>query len=213
MKFFIPVLIVFIFAGYSCHSFTPEPTKTDTTALVVKPPSATPPPGEKNIYAPVDISPMDMAYFPPNYPQQKMIGSVGGGPILRVIYSRPHLQGRNLFHDILHYGEPWRLGANEATELQVYEPVTIQGKKLQKGRYTLYCIPQKDEWTIAVNKNLDTWGLTIDSTKDVMRVTAPVTPGKSKLEYFTMVFEKGDGKSGSLLLGWQDVEARLPFTY
>ncbi len=213
MKLLISICLIFSVAWASCNSFTTDAPKADTTALVVRPQGVTPPLPDKNMYAPVDVSPMDMAYFPPNYPQQKMIGSLNDPPIMRIIYSRPHLQGRNLFHDILHYGEPWRLGANEATELQVYEPISFDGKKLPKGRYTLYCIPQQNQWTVAVNKNVDTWGLTMDSTKDLIRVTAPVTSGKSRLEFFTIVFEKGTGKTGTLLMGWEDVEVRLPFSY
>ena len=101
-----------------------------------------------NPYAAVDISPMDMSYYPADYPVLKMSNTITTLPVARVIYSRPHLQGRNLFHDVLKYGEPWRLGANEATELQLYHDVTIQNKKIKAGRYVLYCIPQPGKWTI-----------------------------------------------------------------
>jgi hypothetical protein len=70
-----------------------------------------------NPYAPVDLSPMDVTYFPIEYPINKMTHPGIGLPQARVIYSRPHRQGRSIFGALLKYGEHWRLGANEATEL------------------------------------------------------------------------------------------------
>jgi hypothetical protein len=102
-------------------------------------------------YTPVDVSPMDMTYYPVDYPK---LHNPSGPVLARVIYSRPHLQGRKLFDEILKYGEPWRLGANEATEIEFYKQVTIQGKKLQQGRYIIYCIPEKG-FEIPVNRTSD----------------------------------------------------------
>jgi Protein of unknown function (DUF2911) len=69
-----------------------------------------------NEYATVDVSPMDMSYFPVEYYKLNMTRQPTTPLVVRVIYSRPHLNGRKLFADILKYGEPWRLGANESTE-------------------------------------------------------------------------------------------------
>mgnify|MGYP003694383693 CR=1 FL=1 len=57
---------------------------------------------------------MDMSYFPVNYSQKKMTHDITTLPVMRVIYSRPHRQGRTIFGNLLKYGERWRLGANEA---------------------------------------------------------------------------------------------------
>lgn len=196
----------------ACNSNTVETPAIDTTKLL-KTHEIINNLQETNPLATLDISPMDMSYFPPNYQQMRMSDTIKGGPVLRVIYSRPHLQGRKLFQDFLKYGQPWRLGANESTELDVFEPIIVQGRKLPKGRYTLYCIPKEDEWIIAINSNVDVWGLKIDSTKDVMRVKAPVSRNNPAIEYFTIVFEKADGRNGSLVMGWQDIIARLAFKY
>ena len=185
----------------ACNSNTVETPAIDTTKLL-KTHEIINNLQETNPLATLDISPMDMSYFPPNYQQMRMSDTIKEGPVLRVIYSRPHLQGRKLFQDFLKYGQPWRLGANESTELDIFEPIIVQGRKLPKGRYTLYCIPKEDEW-----------GLKIDSTKDVMRVKAPVSRNNPAIEYFTIVFEKADGRNGSLVMGWQDIIARLAFKY
>ena len=165
-----------------------------------------------NTYTNVDASPMDMIYYPVDYPKLKMGDSISTPPEARIIYSRPHLQGRHLFTQILKYGEPWRLGANESTELQLFKDIQVMDKKVKAGRYILYCIPQPDKWTIVLNSNIDTWGLHQDSTKDVARFTVPASKTHTRLEYFTMSFEKT--KAGTdLLMGWDDAEARLPMKF
>lgn len=166
----------------------------------------------ENPYKIVDISPMDMSYCPDDYPISKMGNTLSTLPLARVIYSRPHLQGRKLFYNLQKYGEPWRLGANESTELDVYSDAYIQDKKIKAGRYVLYCIPQPDNWTIIINSNIDSWGLHPDSTKDIARFIIPVKQTANHLEYYTMIFEKtSDG--ADLLMAWDNLEARLPFRF
>lgn len=165
-----------------------------------------------NPFAPVDVSPMDMSYYPADYPKLKMTNSITEPPKARVIYSRPHLQGRKLFTDLLKYKEPWRLGANEATELDLYVDATIQGKKMKAGRYILYCIPDVDKWTIVLNSNIDSWGLHADETKDVARFAVPSRQTTNSIEYFTIVFEKS-GNNAELVIAWDNLETRLPISF
>lgn len=165
-----------------------------------------------NSYAPVDVSPMDISYFPADYPKLKMSNSTTALPKARVIYSRPHLQGRKLFPDVLKYGEPWRLGANEATEIDFYKEVIIQGKKIKAGRYILYCIPEQGKWTIVLNSNIDSWGLHADPSKDIARFIVLIKLTGNSLEFFTLVFQPGAG-STDLLMAWDNVEVRLPIQF
>jgi hypothetical protein len=167
-----------------------------------------------NPYAPVDVSPMDMSYYPVEYPKLKMANVNIAAPVIRVVYSRPHLQGRHLFNDVLKYGEPWRLGANEATEIQFYRDLVIQGKKIKAGRYILYCIPEAEKWTIALNSNIDSWGLKQEPAKDVQRFDISVKHdhGGPSLEYFTIVFEK-TSTGADMIMAWGDIVARLPITF
>ncbi|MEO7394582.1 MAG: DUF2911 domain-containing protein [Chitinophagaceae bacterium] len=165
-----------------------------------------------NSYASIDLSPMDMSYFPVDYPKIKMSDPSAAPPMARVIYSRPHLQGRHIFHEVLKYGEPWRMGANEATELDLFIDVIIQGKKIKQGRYVLYCIPQKDTWIIVFNSNIDSWGLQPDPTKDIARFEVPVKSTGNSLEFFTIVFEKIHS-GANLLMAWDNAEVRLPINF
>lgn len=163
-------------------------------------------------YMPVDLSPMDMSYYPVDYPKLKMTKTPTVPPQARVIYSRPQLQGRQLFHDVLQYGEPWRLGANEATELDLYTAVTIQGKRIAAGRYIIYCIPEKNNWTIVLNSNIDSWGLHPNPSSDIARFSVPIKETGNAIEYFTMIFEP-QTEAVNLLMAWGNVEARLPISF
>jgi len=205
------IMCLFLFFVQACNNkeekISPVKAGDTTEAITSSKPEAT-----VNSYAPVDISPMDMSYYPANYPQLKMGNNTNTAPLARIIYSRPHLQGRKLFQDVLKYGEPWRLGANEATELELYNDASIQDRKIKAGRYVLYCIPQPDKWTIILNSNIDSWGLKPDPSKDIARFVIPVRQTTNHLEYFTMIFEKTNG-GADLLMAWDNLEARLPISF
>jgi hypothetical protein len=205
--------LIFIFLS-ACGDKAPAPVSSDVPAPASIPDTALanrPQPAAES-YAPVDLSPMDMSYFPVDYPKLKMAGAIQTPPLARVIYSRPHLEGRHIFREVLKYGEPWRLGANEATELQLFRPARVQDKSVAAGRYILYCIPQPDTWTIVLNSNADTWGLKPDSTRDVARFSVPVKRIAGRFEYYTMVFEKTP-LGADLLMAWDDAEVRLPIRF
>jgi hypothetical protein len=208
-KAFGILLIGFVFL-LACQDKKKSPAETKKTTIDSNAIRTTD--TSDNPYAAIDVSPMDMSYYPVDYPKLKMTNSISTQPVMRIIYSRPHLQGRKLFVNLLKYGEPWRLGANEATEIQFYQDVTIQKKKIKAGRYILYCIPQESTWTIVLNSNVDTWGLKIDSTKDLDHFEIPVTHDNSSLEYLTLVFEKAD-HGAKLLMAWADIKAELPIDF
>lgn len=206
------LLLLIALTVFACKEEKKEAAPTDGQPVQVDTLPMLPPDISGNAYATVDISPMDMSYFPVDYPKIKMANSSVAPPVARVVYSRPHLQRRRLFSGILKYDEPWRLGANESTEIEFYKNVTIEGKKIKAGRYILYCIPHKDSWTIVLNNNIDTWGLKQDSTKDVDRFKVPASTNNPILEYFTMVFEKTD-TGANLIIGWDDVVVKLPVSF
>ena len=171
-----------------------------------------------NTYAAVDKSPMDISYYPVNYPMQLMSGNDSTGLIARVIYSRPQKSGRVIFGNetppkcVQQYGAYWRLGANEATEIEFFKPVTINGKKIAKGRYIIYCIPYEDKWTIVFNTNLFSWGLHPDTTKDIASTEIPAVKTDKVIEYFTMVFQQSS-TGANLVMVWDNVKAVLPISF
>lgn len=161
---------------------------------------------------PLDKSPMDMAYFPANYPILKIQDKATEPLLARVIYSRPQKNSRTIFGDLIEYGKVWRLGANEATEVEFFKDVYIGGKKVAKGRYTLYALVNPDHWTMILNKETDTWGsFKYDEKKDVARVNVPVQKLQESINDFTVFFDK-TGSGASLVTEWDNVKVALPIT-
>jgi hypothetical protein len=163
--------------------------------------------------ATLDKSPMDMCYYPTDYPVLKIQDKAPGPLVARAIYSRPQKNGRKLFGELVEYGKVWRLGANEATEVEFFQDVKIDNKKVKKGRYTVYALVDTDKWTLILNKETDTWGaFRYDSTKDVLRTTVPVEKQSEITEAFSMEFEKAP-KGARLVFNWDDVKVKLPITW
>lgn len=161
---------------------------------------------------PVDRSVMDMSYFPQDYPQLKMAGKAKGEPVVRVIYSRPHKDLRTIFGDVVQYDAPWRLGANEATEIEFFRNVSIHGKTIPAGRYVLYAIPGKEQWQLIFNSDLFTWGLRINQQKDLYKFTVPARRTSIPMQIFSMQFGK-TAEGAELTIAWDTVLVSLPINF
>ena len=199
MKFlsFIPILLL---AATNLAAQTATTSSSQISTLVYKQP-------------PLDKSPMDMAYYPTDYPVLKTQNKATQPPVSRVIYSRPQKEGRVIFGDLIEYNKVWRLGANEATEIEFFRDVVIAGKKITKGRYTLYAIPTSTNWTVILNKDTDTWGAFVyDQKKDVMRTEVPIQVLPAPVEVFSMNFIRTD-KGANLVIAWENVSAALPLEF
>ena len=162
---------------------------------------------------PLDKSPMDMSYYPVNYPILKIQNKATEPLVARVVYSRPQKNGRTVYGELVEYGKVWRLGANEATEIEFYKDVKVGANKVKKGRYTLYAIPQSETWTIIFNKETDIWGaFQYDAKKDAFRIDVKTEKLQELVEPFTMVFEKAPG-GANLIMAWDDVKVTLPLGF
>jgi len=160
----------------------------------------------------VDKSVMDMSYYPAGYPVLKIQNKLTEPLVMRLIYSRPQLNGRNVFGELLKLGEIWRIGANEATEIEFFKDITINNKKVKKGRYTLYCIPYNNKWTLIINKDTDVWGaFKYDSAKDIVRMDVP-TVKNDNTESLTIIFEKSFS-GANMVMYWDDIKAVLPIIF
>ncbi|TXH22876.1 MAG: DUF2911 domain-containing protein [Chitinophagaceae bacterium] len=163
----------------------------------------------------IDKSPLDLVYFPNNLPLNKLDAKKPVENVkFRVLYSRPQKNNRTIFGaDIVPYGKVWRLGANEATELETFVPVTIGNKKLPAGRYTLYALVNENDWTFIVNKETDIWGAyKYEESKDLVRVKVPVQKIDTPVEALGCKVEKTD-KGANLVFAWDTVSAALPISF
>lgn len=157
----------------------------------------------------VDKSPMDAAYFPDNFAHDRK-GTEQA--LVRVLYSRPAKNGREVFGKLVPYGKVWRTGANENTEIKFYKDVTIQGKKVKAGTYSLFSIPGETEWTIILNKDLDYWGAyQYKQENDVLRVNVASKKSEAPIENFAIQFPKGT--EAVMRLGWDDTVVEVPMSF
>jgi len=171
---------------------------------------------QNNRFPSIDKSPLDISFYPVNYPVLKIQNKATEPLLARVIYSRPQKNGRVVFGELVEFGKVWRLGANEATEIEIYKDAKVGGNKLKKGRYTLYAIPYTDnKWTIIFNKETDIWGaFQYDQKKDVLRIDVRTEKIAEPAEAFTMLFEKVNGGSAAnLVIAWDDQAAKLPISW
>lgn len=159
----------------------------------------------------LDKSSLDLAYFPPKYAFERSDDKQG---IIRVIYSRPLRKDREIFGDKVKYGKVWRTGANESTEIEIFKDITINGKILPAGRYSMFSIPGEKDWTIIFNSRVDYWGaFTYKEDKDVLRVTTKSSTTKKTIEAFTIQFKKNGKNEGVMQMAWENTLVEMEFTY
>ena len=133
---------------------------------------------------------------------QTIIQDFGLGKIT-ITYSRPNVKGRKIFGGINPYGQVWRTGANSATTITFSEKVLVEGKSVPAGTYALFSIPEKDEWTIILNKTAKQWGAyTYKEADDLLRFKVKAVDVKEKRETFTVAFANSTTKTTDLYLVW-----------
>ena len=165
----------------------------------------------------LDKSIMDRAYYPSNTAKRTFEKSEEAKkelePQIRVTYSRPAKKGREVFGKLLKYGEAWRVGANESTEILFVNDVTFGGKEIKAGRYSVIIIPTENEWTLKLNTELDGWGnYSYDDTKDIASVTVPVTKDNKDIENLSIALYKASDRIVHLKIGWDTTIAEFPIT-
>ncbi|HWC53975.1 MAG TPA: DUF2911 domain-containing protein [Chitinophagaceae bacterium] len=140
-------------------------------------------------------------------PPATATGKIGDATIT-IDYSSPSVKGRKIWGDLVPYDKVWRTGANEATIFQTDKDITVEGKTLKAGKYSLYTIPGEKEWVFIFNSQTGQWGIkdeagttTEDPAKDVLRVTVKPKASKAFNEHMNFVVDK-DG----FALVWENLE-------
>ncbi|GAB2701179.1 DUF2911 domain-containing protein [Mucilaginibacter koreensis] len=143
---------------------------------------------------------------------QTIVQDFGLGKVT-VAYSRPNVKGRKVFADLAPYGQVWRTGANSATVITFTDEVSLAGNKVAPGEYGLFTIPNKDEWTIILNKNAKQWGAyTYKEADDVLRFKVKATKLKQIAETFTIQFADVLPTTCQLQLMWANTVVSIPMT-
>ena len=129
---------------------------------------------------------------------------------ITINYHRPLANGRRIWGGVVPYGQVWRAGANENTTISFSDPVTIEGKPLDKGTYGLHMIPGETEWTVIFSKMSNAWGsFTYDEKEDALRVT--VKPQATEAhDALTYDFDQLKTDSAVATMRWDKIA--VPFT-
>lgn len=136
-----------------------------------------------------------------------------GGATVKLCYGAPSANGRKVMGELVPFGQPWRLGANEATTINLPFAAEIAGVRVDPGTYTLYAIPAESEWEIVVNRAVERWGIAISEqvrAQDVgsgkVRVEALAVP----VETLNIQFGTPSGGAAELVVDWEMTRVRIP---
>ncbi len=117
-------------------------------------------------------------------------------------YSSPAVKDRVIWGELVPYDKMWRTGANEATTLMLEKDMKVGGKLIPAGKYALFTIPGKDEWTVVINSEWDQWGAyNYDKSKDVHRFKVKPQMAEENQERLMFVIEE----NGMVKMKWEKI--------
>ncbi len=139
------------------------------------------------------------------------------GKTIKVDYSSPRIndpktgQPRKIFGGLVPYGEVWRTGANEATTFITDTGLTVNGKDVPAGSYTIFTVPNEDKWTLIINKKTGEWGIPYKYESDeLLRTDMQLSKPESTVQNFTIDFNQ-EGGSCTMRLDWENTRATVKF--
>lgn len=137
------------------------------------------------------------------------------GLTVSVSYSRPSVRNRVIFGTeeqkaLQPYGEYWRLGANEATEISFSKDVLFNGEPVKAGTYRIYAVPGPERFEFALNTELGEWGYSEpDYSKDILKTSIPVEKLSTPVEQYTITLGRS-GDNINAVFDWADVRLTVP---
>ncbi|MEQ9591491.1 MAG: DUF2911 domain-containing protein [Cyclobacteriaceae bacterium] len=132
---------------------------------------------------------------------------------LKITYSQPQAKERVVFGGLVPYGKVWRTGANEATELTVTHPITVNGTEINAGTYSIFTVPDKNKWTIIFNSDLGQWGsYNYNEKKDVIRFDVPVQKINQPEEAFKIQIDPLNNKA-IVSMRWEHTQVSFEILY
>jgi Protein of unknown function (DUF2911) len=142
-------------------------------------------------------------------PPAKAECKLAGGKTVTIDYSSPRAKGRKIFGALVPYGQIWRAGANESTTFVVGSDVTVGGKPVPAGNYTIFTIPGEDKWTLVISKKTGEWGTAYPGPdNDLARIDMKVKKLSAPVENFTITFDQAGGGC-ALKMEWETTEASV----
>jgi len=133
---------------------------------------------------------------------------------ITVTYSRPSVNGRVIFGDLVPYNEYWRLGANESTKLTCTDMLIFGKDTLKAGTYAVYAKPSATEWQVAFYTEYGNWGLPEkwDESKVALTLKSSVINRQESVENLTIDINNIENNGGDIVMAWDKVKIQIPFT-
>jgi hypothetical protein len=144
-------------------------------------------------------------------PHRTAMATVNGTHV-HIEYNSPGVKGRAIWGGLVPFDKVWATGAHMATSVQFSKVVTINNKKIPAGHYAFFTIPGKDKWTVILNTRHDQhMADDYNEKEDVMRMD--VKPEEHDMtQRLTYNVNKTDDKSGEIVMQWERISIRLPFS-
>ena len=142
-------------------------------------------------------------------PPAKAECKLADGKTVTIDYSSPRVKGRKIFGSLVPYGQVWRAGANEATSLVTSSDITIGGKTVPAGKYTIFTVPAEDKWTLVISKKTGEWGTAYPGPdNDLARIDMKVSKTSAPVENFTIALDPA-GNGCTLKMEWENTRASV----
>ena len=185
----LPVLAGCVFVGCGDSAGVTEEVVAEAEAAV---------PQSEEVSAEPDVIPLEDV-------QARQSGSVSqtiATTQITITYDRPVARGRQLFGGIVAYGQIWNPGANDATKASFSHPVTVNGMSLPAGAYSLWAIPDPEEWTVIFNRAADVYHEPYPGEEhEELRLTVKPVVGQH-METLAFYFPAVEKKDAELRLHW-----------
>ncbi len=129
-----------------------------------------------------------------------------GSATININYHSPAVRERIIWGGLVSYGNVWVTGAHSATTIEVNKDFIVGGKTIPSGKYALFTIPSKDEWTIIINKNWDQHlADEYDEKDDIVRVKAKPAITTAITERLKYEIESVTANTGNIVISWEKI--------
>jgi Protein of unknown function (DUF2911) len=109
------------------------------------------------------------------------------------------------------YGQPWRAGAQEATTFVTTANLEVDGKSVPAGDYTIFVLPNPDQWKLIISKKTGEWGIPYPGEQyELGRYDMRLNTLPSSVEDFTISYVP-HGKTCTMHMEWATTRASITF--
>jgi len=129
----------------------------------------------------------------------------------QIDYYSPAVRDRIVWGGLVPYDKVWVAGAHMATSIEFDKELMISNISIPAGKYALFAIPGKTEWTVIINKN---WKQHLadnyDPKEDLVRVNAKAEVQELNQERLRYTIESTGVNQGKINFEWEKIKISMP---